>query len=155
MTGSQIKHRNGIDYAFENTPDLFEKHTAQPHMNVEYKTKYLRALREGKNKLLKQIENCSLCPEGYRRKLYKRLHLIDISKNEAGAGLEDLAKEVSMVGFNLRLNPTWLRGLQKLTDEIIDQTSPDERKRLSEMLNGLNAELIRLKKECNIFQLKL
>ncbi len=155
MTGSKTKYRNGLEYKFEDISDLFGENTPKPRKNVEYETQCLRALRENKTKLLKEIEACRICPERYRRKIYKQLHYIDISKKEAGAKLEDMGKEIAMVAFNLLLNPVWVRGLLKLTDEIIDQTLPDDRKRLSQALDSLNSRLGLLKKECNIFQLEL
>ncbi len=155
MTGNKVKRRNGIEYNFESKIRVYEKKRLRPSTDLKEETRFMTGLHDKKADILAKIQQCRICPAGYRRKLYRQLQCVDISKKEAGTKLEELEREVGMISFNLLLNPTWVRGLLKLTDEILDQTPPEERKRLSSELDQLQTDLSGLKRECKIFQLEL
>lgn len=155
MTGNKARYRNGFDYPF-GTFVVFEEEQSQKALyHIQLKTKHLRGLRKQKAVLLGKIEACKICPESFRRTLYKDLQCIDISKNEASAKLDKMSKDIDIVAFNLQLNPAWVRGLLKLTDEVLDQTNPEQRKQLSAQLNEFKAALDHLKKDCKLYQFEI
>lgn len=155
MTGSKMRYRNGLDYTFGTFVVFEEGHSKKSLNHIQHQTERLGGLRKQKARLLEQIEACKVCPESFRRTLCKHLQLIDISKKEASANLDEMSKELDIVAFNLQLNPAWVRGLLKLTDEVLDQISAEQRKQLSTRLNGFKEALNRLKKECNLYHLEV
>jgi len=121
---------------------------------TEYEYKLLKELNEMQGKLLKKIEQWAECPLFYRRKLLSRLRSIDLSKKEAFLKIDEIKRELQMLAFNLSLNPTWIRGLLKLIDKILDQTEARDRKSFSTECGVLESQLNVLKKACHLYQIE-
>lgn len=150
MTESEIRHKNGLDYTFEDLSSLFGglKH---PRSIEEER---FRDLRKQKSALLKKIQDWENCPPSYRQELYRRLHSIDLLNKEASGKLDEVIRETGMLAFNLQLNPDWIRGLLKLVDEILDQTKSDQRNHLSKELDTLKEQLNLLKNGCTLYHME-
>jgi len=109
----------------------------------------LNALQDSKFTLLKKINDWKNCPASYRKRLYKRLQNIDVSKKPATVKLDELIREIGILEFNLQLNPSWIRGLLKLVDEILDQTKQEQRDELITGFCHLKEQFGLLKNDCN------
>ncbi len=154
MTSSDVRFKNGIEYNFDNLSKLVEKNSTRQHSGSESDSDLLRALQEHKQELLQKIETWQSCPKLYRRHLYKRLKHIELSKKDASPRLEEMRRELDMLSFNLQLNPTWIRGLLKLIDEILDQTKIEQREGLTKEFNLMKEAFGTLKHNCTLYQTK-
>ncbi len=152
MIESEVRFKNGIEYNFDTLSKLAEKHSARQKKGSEPDSDMLRGLRDHKQQLLKKIETWQSCPKLYRRHLYKRLKNIELSKKDASPRLEEMRRELDMLSFNLQLNPTWIRGLLKRIDEILDQTKAEQRERLPEEFDRMKEAFGVLKHRCTLYQ---
>jgi len=153
MTNSEVRFKNGIEYNFDDLSKLAKKTTGQSK-GSEAGSDLLQNLQDHKQQLLKKIETWQSCPKLYRRHLYKRLHSIELQKKEASPRLEEMRRELDMLSFNLQLNPTWIRGLLKRIDQILDQTKAEQREHLTKEFDWMKQEFGVLKHSCTLYQIE-
>jgi len=98
--------------------------------------------------LLETIKAWRDCPASYRGKLYARFDRINISDERSHEKLDVLIQEIAMIEFHLQLNPTWIRGLHQVVDEIINQTKREQREGLILEFSSLKEQLSSFKNNC-------
>ena len=143
---SSVQVVKGVRYNFENLSSIFGD---QAQENNSYEMNMLKELHGSKSTLLRRINDWNDCPRSYRNRLHKKLQSIDVSKKTALSKLDEIIREIGILEFNLQLNPTWIRGLLKLVDEILDQTKPSQRDELITGFSHLKEQFGLLKNACN------
>ncbi len=137
-------------YHFKDSSSLLENEVL---MQSDYELNIHKDLHSRKSNLLRRISEWTVCPESYRGRLYKKLQMIDVLKKAAISKLDEMIREIGIIEFDLQLNPTWVRGLMKQVDEILDQTKQEQRGELITELSHLKEQFGLLKNACNHYHL--